>query len=120
MSSAILESVITITQQRDSESLEFSLIATLADLIDVREITLLRQFHDIYDGNLERIVHLRISTNGQDKNDIYWEQQPSRVSGNTFIEQSLKHNKVIVTFLQANVFYHYFSINIGNKTTSLL
>jgi hypothetical protein len=86
----------------------------------VLEISLLRQLHDKYDGNLERVVHLTIPSNRQGKNDIYWEQQPSLVSGNNFIEQSVKHNKVIVTSHDADFFYHYFPINVGNKTTGLL
>ena len=41
MNSEIFESIIEITRQKDTDSLEYSLAATLAELIDVSEVTLL-------------------------------------------------------------------------------
>jgi len=120
MSSDILESVITITKQRDSDSLEFSLIATMVDLIKVTEISLLKQLDGRYRGQLERVVHVTVTTDAPQSQKTDWEQQSCLVTDNNEIKHCLRSNQVISCMTNDNHYCHYFPINVGHKTTGLL
>lgn len=68
----ILNSVIEITRQRDRDSLEFSLVATLAELIPLKSIAFYRCVSEISEQALERVVCLDMEKNDQGDLKYLW------------------------------------------------
>ena len=71
MDHSILESVIKITNQRDVDSLEYSLVATLAEMIPVNKIGIYRLVDDGYTITLEEVLLLSLRKNQNQSNQAY-------------------------------------------------
>ena len=63
MESKILQSIIEITRQRDLDSLEYSLVATLAELIPAVSISILKAVKENNVASAEEVVRLYIDKN---------------------------------------------------------
>lgn len=72
MESKILQSVVEITKQRDLDSLEYSLIATMAELVPVTEMSVLKVINENKLDKLERTEHLIVMTEKQGNKDYDW------------------------------------------------
>ena len=58
MESIILKSVIDITKQRDLDSMESSLVTTLAELLPVTGITILKTIKEADSNIAEEVIYL--------------------------------------------------------------
>ena len=72
----LLGSVVEITRHRDRDSLEFSLVATLAELIPVIAISLYRTINEIGIESLEDVVHLDAVKNANGDLEYLWQKAP--------------------------------------------
>ena len=89
MNEQILKSVIEITKQRDVDSLEFSLVSTLAEFVPAYEITLYKIPRVNPAETIEEAVKLSISENDGQKN-YEWSDNKQIVTINKPIRQCLK------------------------------
>lgn len=71
--SEILSSVVEITRQRDKDSLEFSLVATLAEIVPVTKVSFYRTINEIGIESLEEVVRLDTSKNEKGDLEFLWQ-----------------------------------------------
>lgn len=83
MEHKILHSVIKITRQRDVDSLEYSLLATLAEVIPLTNISVFKMADDGFQTELEETLSLSIK-NGE-TGDVVWAPSPKTVEKNSDI-----------------------------------
>lgn len=86
MDSKILQSVVEITKQRDLDSLEYSLVATMAELVPVTEISILKIIHENNLDKLDEVVSLTVLPNESDDKTYVWSDTSQIVS----IDQEIK------------------------------
>lgn len=72
MDNKILQSVVEITKQRDLDSLEYSLVATLAELVPVVEISILKIINDNNLDKLDAVVCLTATTDDLGEKTYDW------------------------------------------------
>ena len=72
MKNKILHSIIKITQHRDLDSLEYSLIATLAELVPVTNISLYKTPRDNTPDAVDRVLQLKINDYDTPHQSIEW------------------------------------------------
>lgn len=72
MESRILQSVVEISNQRDLDSLEYSLIATMAELIPVTEMSVLKVVSGSKLDKLDMTECLTVMTDAQGNKDYAW------------------------------------------------
>lgn len=58
MNNTIIDSIITITQQRDRSSLDHSLVVVLSEFVPAESITLYRLFNSIHDDEIEKTAQV--------------------------------------------------------------
>lgn len=78
MASPILESVISITSQRDTNDLDFSTIATIAELITITSASIIRRYQT--NGTSVVQVHLQIDIN--DPSPYQWNEHSPHIDHN--------------------------------------
>ena len=76
MENDILQSIIEMTRQRDLDSLEYSLAATLAELVPAQRISLNKFLKDDDHEQLEEVVHLFIDMDAKNKPSYEWNCNP--------------------------------------------
>lgn len=86
MDNKILQSVVEITQQRDLDSFEYSLVATMAELVPVTEISILKTIDENNVDKLDVAVCLTILTDELGEKTYNW------VEGSQLIEADEKIN----------------------------
>lgn len=89
MDHSILESVIKITNQRDVDSLEYSLVATLAEMITFSEIGIYKLIDDGNQSYLEEVVKIKFDENRQPEKSIEWTENSHIISRDTNIQKCL-------------------------------
>lgn len=75
----IIESMILITQQRDRDSLEFCLVATIAEIVPANTISLFRLIDGIESGEIEETIRLEITHNERDEVKYIWDKEPKLI-----------------------------------------
>lgn len=75
MDQQILQSIIELTRHRDLDGLEYSLVATVAELLPVRAASLCRVHHGGENGRLVEVLHLRSDGDA----DFGWRQDAEDV-----------------------------------------
>lgn len=88
MEHRILESVIKITNQRDIDSLEYSLVATLAELVPASKIGLYRLVDDGYSKTLEETLLLSLNSKN-DTSEIEWTDTHKKVTHDDDIQKCM-------------------------------
>ena len=71
----LINSVIEITRHRDKDSLEFSLVATLAELVPVTKVSFYRTINDLGIESLEEVVHLDTAKNEKGDLEFLWQAE---------------------------------------------
>ena len=110
----ILNSVIEITRQRDRDSLEFSLVATLAELIPLSKVSFFRVMSEISDQTLEEVVHLDLEKNDRGDLEFLWREdsnvifadeahQACGVEKDIIIVESRRTTRMIVPLLKGEL-----------------
>ena len=80
MDHSILDSVIKITNQRDVDSLEYSLVATLAEMVSFNEIGLYKLIEDGSQLFLEEVVKINFDDKKKPDEAIEWTKNPHAIS----------------------------------------
>jgi diguanylate cyclase (GGDEF)-like protein len=89
MNEQILKSIIEITRQKDTDSLEFSLVSTLVEFVPAYEIILYKIPRINPAETIEEVVRLSISENNEQKN-YEWSDNKQIVAINKSIRQCIK------------------------------
>lgn len=91
MESKILKSVIEITQQRDLDSLEYSLVATLAELIPAISIFILKAVVESQTNCAEEVIRLYIDNNNDEP--YTWNVDPIIITPDEYFIDCLKSHE---------------------------
>jgi diguanylate cyclase (GGDEF)-like protein len=95
MNSKILKSIIKITEQRDVDSLEYSLLATLAEVIpDCCELSIFKLLGDKLTDEIEQVVHLVISQNDNVDSRYSWSDAPTVVDVNEHVSRCIQTHSI--------------------------
>lgn len=100
MDNIILQSVIEITKQRDLDSLEYSLVATLAELVPVVEISILKIFNDNNLDKLDTVVSLTAVTDSSGDKTYDWKDSSQIIDADEEVKNCL---------LSSTIFSHHTS-----------
>jgi diguanylate cyclase (GGDEF)-like protein len=95
MNDKIIKSVIEITRQRDMDSLELSLVSTLADIVPVNVITLYKSIQKSSDDNVEEVLRLSVSENNQTEKNYAWSSEKHIVNDNHYVHQCFRSASII-------------------------
>jgi len=87
MNDVILKSIIEMTGQRDVDSLECGLLATLAEMIPVLEISLYKCLPQGNTKEVEEAVHLSVTKNNLGKTEYLWHDAGSLISVDDHLEK---------------------------------
>jgi len=85
----ILQSIIEMTGQRDLDSLEISLVATLAELVPARRISLYKLLNDNDPDQFEEVFHLIIDMDSKNELSYEWNNDSKMFTADNYIKQCL-------------------------------
>lgn len=107
--SKILQSIVEITKQRDLDSMESSLVATLAELLPIVGVCILKTIERSNLTCAEEVVCLSID---HDKEDPYaWRFDSAIITTNDHFIDCLSHSKIISYKHEDGFSRHLFPIN---------
>lgn len=92
----LLDSVIDITRQRDKDALEFSLVATLAEIIPVSKISFYRTLGPSDAESLEEIVHLDTTKNEKGALEYLWQNDAPVVIAEGVLKDSWQNREMML------------------------
>ncbi len=95
MDNEILQSIVEMTRQRDLDSLEYSLAATLAELVPAQRISLNKFLKDDDHDQLEEVVHLFIDMDSKNELSYEWNHEPKIIMVDKHIKQCLEELKPV-------------------------
>lgn len=90
MRNKILQSIIEMTGQRDLDSLEYSLVATLVEIVPVTRIWLYKLAKDGQLGKVEEIIRLDAKTDEAGETQYTWDDEPRVVDADQYLEKCLR------------------------------
>lgn len=90
MQNKVLQSIIEMTRQRDLDSLEYSLVATLVELVPVARILLYKLTEGGRPGRVEEIVRLDAKTDRGGETQYAWDDEARVVNAGPHLEKCLK------------------------------
>jgi len=115
----ILQSIVEMTRQRDLDSLEYSLVATIAELVPAHRISLHKLLGDDSHDRLEEVVQLFIDMDSKREVSYEWYYEPKIFTVNKYIKQCLDKLK-IVSYKDKGSKYLLMPISLGDKIVGLL
>ena len=119
MDSQIFQSVIEMTEQRDLDSLEYSLIATLGELCPFSSITLYKLTTADYADDIESSIRLDITEDKSNKG-FSWSSQVCLDKHVTSLSECV-NSKSMVTHIAHDAEHEYwFPIKINGEVVSVL
>ena len=119
MDSQIFQSVIEMTEQRDLDSLEYSLIATLGELCPFSSMTLYKLTTADYADDIESSIHLDITVEEGSKR-FAWRTHV-RIDSHVEALSECVHAKAMTTHITDETGYEYwFPIKINGDVVSVL
>ena len=89
MANEILNSIVEMTGQRDLDSLEYSLTATLAELVPAQRVSLNKFLSDDDHDQIEEIVHLIINQVSKKETRYDWNHESRIFTADDHIKQCL-------------------------------
>ncbi len=95
MNELILQSVIEITGHRDIDSLECSLVMTLAGLAPCRAISIYKLLDDADSSSIEESVRLDIHIGHNSVKEYIWSEIPRFISRDEYVEKCLMSGKTV-------------------------
>ena len=95
MDDEILKSVIEITRHRDLDSLEYSLVATLAEIISTRQIAVFKTFSGDASHGIEEILCLTTVETDSISSQYKWSEQSRIVNTDQLLERCIQGNKTV-------------------------
>lgn len=119
MDSQIFQSVIEMTEQRDLDSLEYSLIATLGELCPFSSITLYKLTTVDYADNIESAIHLEITDEDSSK-EFSWSSQVCLDENVTSLSECVNAKSMITHSRYDAAYEYWFPIKINGDVVSVL
>ena len=89
MDNQILKSVIEITGQRDLDSLELSLLASLAELLPVVSIAIYKKHNENITKTVEQVIRLDVTRKENNTPEIHWSNAADIVATDKLTERCL-------------------------------
>ena len=119
MDNKILKSIIEITQQRDLDSLEYSLVGTLVDIVPAHGISLQKLLNDDNQFELEEVIQLNVKTGPNNENDYEWNYDRNTLETNQYMKQCLDQ-KASVSYKNNDSLYTLVPVISGRKIAGIL
>ena len=119
MNSEIFESIIEITGQKDTDSLEYSLAATLAELMDIQEVNLINIPYKGLSNYLVSELSLSITSDGNKKH-YKWNNLSTNIDVTPDIQQVLLNRQALGVKINSQSTQFYFPIVLGEELHSIL
>ena len=94
MENEILHSVIEITGQRDLDSMDYSFVATLGELLPVNAISLLKLSDLERPESLENVVHLELGSDHEAEAQYVWSEKSQSVWPDPLLKRCLTEGKL--------------------------
>ena len=94
--SELLNSVVAITRQRDKDSLEFSLVATLAEIVPVTKVSFYRTINEIGIESLEEVVRLDTAKNDKGDLEFLWQVEAPIVKASGLLKECWQKKSFLV------------------------
>ena len=114
MPNKILKSVVEITKQRDLDSLECSLVATLAEMLPVIGVSILKTVKDNEPVFTEEVVRLFVDNN---KKDAYsWSIDAIIIVQDDHYRECMQHSKVVIYKHEEGFTRHLFPVDDETQT----
>lgn len=107
MNNKTLQSVINMTKLREVESLDRSLMSSLAEHIPFKIISLFKLKSETKDNNLEKILNLSVQNEGDNKFIFQWINELDIVSYNKSLEECLSSRKNLTYRDSDNQFFMF-------------
>ena len=120
MDDRIFKSVIEITEQKDLDSLESSLIATLAELCDLSEISIIRIFDQDYKRHVEESIRLDIIRDADGNRDYQWSTQGDFIKPDQHLIQCIESASKVSAADSAGQSCYQFPIIGGKEVIGVL
>ncbi len=118
MESKILQSVIEITKQRDLDSLEYSLVATLAELIPATSISILKAVKENKSATAEEVVCLNID---KEKDEPYcWSRSATVVITDKYFNDCMNKPQITCYQHENGFTRHLFPVNDDSQVMGCL
>ena len=118
MPNKILQSVVNITKHRDLDSLEYSLVATLADMLPVIGISILKTVQDDDVLYAEEVVRLFIDKNQEDP--YSWSVDTIIIIPDKHYHDCIKQSKIITYKHEEGFTRRLFPIDDATQTVGCL
>ena len=119
MDNEILNSIVEMTGQRDLDSLEYSLTATLAELVPAQCISLNKFLSDDDHEQIEEVIHLIIDIGSKKETRYEWNHESRIFKADNHIKQCLDTLKP-VRYKEKGVIYLLIPILSGSKNIGVL
>lgn len=120
MNDQILKSVIEITRQRDIDSLELSLVSTLAEFIPVSAITLYKSLQNSSADKVEEVVRLSISENNENGKNYIWSSEKQVVTANNNVHQCFQSAAIIRSETNDRYTHSLYPVFLDHKVSRVL
>ncbi|HTT08204.1 MAG TPA: GGDEF domain-containing protein [Gammaproteobacteria bacterium] len=120
MDDLILKSVIEITRQRDTDSLELSLVTTLAQFVPASAITLYESFGEGPTDAVDEVVRLSITPNGRYGRDYNWSTGKKTITPDDQLRNCLQSSSIVVVETSAGTTLLHYPIFSEHKVRGAL
>lgn len=95
MDNLILQSIIEITGQRDIDSLEFSLVSSLAEMLPVTSISILKKHSENITNSVEEVAHMKAFMSKNGKQDYQWSDSTKVVKSDEITQMCLLNSTTL-------------------------
>lgn len=114
MDDDILKSVIEITRHRDLDSLEYSLVATLAEIIPTKKIAVYKTFTADAQNGIEEILCLSTFATDNVNQQYKWSDQARVINADKLLTQCIQGNQTVTHSLDDGLFQIIIPISHDN------
>ena len=117
MHNDILKSVIEITRHRDLDSLEYSLVATLSEIITTQQITVFKTLTVDHHHDIEEILNLSVVQSDKSNPHYKWSEKSRIIKTDRLLERCIRNNDTVIDTLEDGLFRVL--IPISNDNTAI-
>ncbi len=119
MDNQIFQSVIEITEQRDLDSLEYSLIATLAELCRIDSIYLYKLYDAFHSTGIEVAIHLEVNRDDKGENQFEWDNSTKQIEASSELLETIQSKALVTRVIEKHAHY-WFPISINGDVVGVL
>lgn len=119
MDSKLLQTIIKITGQHDTDALDLSLVTSLAEIVPASEISVIQKIRDDISDKVREVLKLSMATINTDCNNHTIDDTQKTIIANSQIIDCMRTATVIKQTLDGLI-YLYIPLKIDNKVTGVL